>query len=348
MLSSWVARVACRYGLETRDLAQCLTERGRGERSRFDDTAPDLGQIRLWARACRIDPMRLQRLSLTHRHPKHTRLWFLERAGHPMPVCFACFDADCMAGCDSYIRADWSLAEYFVCPVHRQMLRDRCPFCERHLYISFRMRDGHARPFCRKCNGQLTSRGGGHAARMDAEIADSAFAAQRQAGKVIAGDPVSRTRLESRIATLWAPLDRPGAARPIFALWFNQAGWCCPSELRVAVGNHAALRQLPVRWRALTLVVLQDLFGSSLSIDAVMPEAARNLFRRAAPRPVRGPVSFQMKCRAANVQRSGKVTTPGEGKKVSPEIEQVIRPPIKREFARREGCFAGCPPIKQE
>lgn len=287
LLTSWRARVACRYGLETRDLAQCLTERGRGERSRFDDTAPDPDQIRLWARACRIDPMRLQRMSLAHRHPKRTRLWFLERAGRPTPVCLACFDADCMTGCDSYIRADWSLAEYFVCPVHRQMLRDRCPFCEGHLYLSYRMRDGYARPVCRKCNGQLTSRGGGHVARMDEDIAESAFAAQRQVGKIIAGDPVARTRLQSRITTLWAPLDRPGAARPIFALWFNQAGWCCPSELRVAVGNHAALRQLPVRWRALTLVVLQDLFGPSLSVDAVMPDVARNLFRRAAPQPVR-------------------------------------------------------------
>lgn len=32
----------------------------------------------------------------------------------------------------------------------------------------------------------------------------------------------------------------------------------------------------------------------------------------------------------------------------SPVIEQVGCPPMKREFARREGCFAGCPPIKQD
>lgn len=33
---------------------------------------------------------------------------------------------------------------------------------------------------------------------------------------------------------------------------------------------------------------------------------------------------------------------------VSPVIEQVDCPPINREFARREGCFAGCPPMKQD
>lgn len=348
LLSSWRARVACRYGLEARDLTQCLAERGRDERSRFDDIAPDLGQIRLWARACRIDPMRLQRLSLTHRHPKHTRLWFLERAGHPMPVCFACFDADCAAGRDSYIRADWNLAEYFVCPVHRQMLRDRCPSCEGHLYVSYRMRDGHARLVCRKCDGRLTSRGRGCAARLDADFTYSAFGAQRQVGKIIADDPVSRTRLESRITTLWAPLDRPGAARPVFALWFNQAGWCCPSEVRGAIGSYAPLCQLPVGWRALTLVVLQDLFGPNLSIDTAMPEAAHNLFRRAAPRPVRGLGAIHVKRSAANVQRKDKITSPDEGAKVSPEIEQVVRPPIKRGFAQRERCFAGCPPMKQD
>jgi len=40
---------------------------------------------------------------------------------------------------------------------------------------------------------------------------------------------------------------------------------------------------LPVRWRALVLVVLHDLFGPELVPDAVLPEAALILFGRAAP-----------------------------------------------------------------
>lgn len=328
LLSSWVARVACRYGLEARDLTQCLAERGRGERSPFDDIAPEQALIRLWARACRIDPMRLKRMSLGHRHPNRARLWFLERAGHPVPVCFACFDADCAAGRDSYMRANWRLAEYFSCSVHRQMLRDRCPACEGHLYVSYRMRDGHARPVCKKCDVRLTSRGGGRAACPDAGFVESAYEVQRQIGKIIAGDPVSRRRLEGRVTTLWAPLDRPGAARPIFALWFNQAGWCCPSELRASVGSHAPLRQLPVRWRALTLLVLQDLFGPDLSIDTGMPQAARNLFRRAAPQTVRGYEYSQAKRSAARARRNGKVPGSDDGVRASPEIEQVVVHPL--------------------
>jgi hypothetical protein len=51
------------------------------------------------------------------------------------------------------------------------------------------------------------------------------------------------------------------------------------------VGTHAPLQHLPVRWRALTLVVLHDLFGRSLVSDGTIPEAACRLFRRAAPMP---------------------------------------------------------------
>ncbi|PHR91924.1 MAG: hypothetical protein COA69_09750 [Robiginitomaculum sp.] len=162
LLSSWVARVACRYGLEARDLTQCLAERGSDKLPPFDDITPNQDQIRQWARACRIDPMRLQRLSLAYRHSKRAQLWLLERIGSPMPVCFSCFDDDCAADRDSYIRADWVLAEYFVCPVHRQMLRDRCPSCDGHLYVSYRMRDGRARPVCRKCDDRLTGAYSGH------------------------------------------------------------------------------------------------------------------------------------------------------------------------------------------
>ena len=57
---------------------------------------------------------------------------------------------------------------------------------------------------------------------------------------------------------------------------------CSPEA---AVDTLALLRRLPVRWRALTLVVLQDLFGAALVSDGAMPEAASSLFRRVAPTP---------------------------------------------------------------
>ena len=119
LLSSWMTRVAGCYGLE----ASTLTAFQAGQRRTFrqvDDIAPDPLHLRLWARATRVDPGRLSRLSLRFRYPDRLSTWFLERAG--IPVCLDCFDADHDAGRDCYMRADWRLAEHVVCPTHGEML----------------------------------------------------------------------------------------------------------------------------------------------------------------------------------------------------------------------------------
>jgi hypothetical protein len=98
--------------------------------------------------------------------------------------------------------------------------------------------------------------------------------------------------LEQAMRALWAPLDRVDAARPDPS-WRSSSinpdgivlSWHCPFEVRATVGTAAPLRRLPVRWRALTLVVLQDLFGAGLVSDDTMPEAASRLFSRVAPTP---------------------------------------------------------------
>lgn len=287
LLSSWMVRVAGRYGLEVPGLTAYLAGQGGSapDLRQIDDINPDPGLLRLWARGCWIDPARLKCLSLKSRYPERPQDWFLEGAGGVAPACLACFDADLAAGRDGHMRADWRLAERVVCPAHKEMLRDRCPNCEGHLRISFRMRDSRLRPFCRKCEGPLTGRGGDAADRSGADFAEAVLGLQRQTGWIVRGDADILARLEQAIRTLWAPLDRVDAARPVLALWFDQPGWHCPFEVRAAVGTAAPLRRLPVRWRSLTLVVLQDLFGAALVSDGTMPEAATRLFRRAAPMP---------------------------------------------------------------
>lgn len=283
LLSSWMARVATRYGLETPALTTWLAGQGRGAQPscQIDDIAADPGLLRHWARACRVDPGRLSRLSLASGNPNRRSTWILERPG--VPVCLGCFDADHANGRDSYLRSDWRLADHVVCPTHGEMMRDRCNVCSGHLRVSYRFRGGLLRPICRKCDGLLTGRGGEAERPSDAEFAAGVLKLQRQVKRIVRGDPDHRARLEQAIRTLWAPLDRVDAARPVLALWFDQPGWNCPFEARAAVSADAPLQHLPVRWRALTLVILGDLFGAELVFNAEMPEEACRLFGRAAP-----------------------------------------------------------------
>ena len=165
------------------------------------------------------------------------------------------------------------------------MLLDRCPACLGRLRLSFRMLNGLLRPFCRKCDAILTGGGGETEHPLKADFAGGVLDLQSQISRIVRGNPGRFDRLEHAIRTLWAPLDRDGAARPVLALWYDEPGWNCPYEARAAVGRSAPLQHLSVSWRALTLVILHDLFGADLEPGAVLPEAALVLFRRAAPLP---------------------------------------------------------------
>ncbi len=284
LLSSWMVRVAARYGSEPLELMMYLAGQGGNGASprQVDDVVPDTRLLRIWAKACRIDPARLRHRSLVSRHPDRPRDWFLNET---VPACLACFDADVAAGRDAYLRVNWRLAEQVVCLAHRTVLLDRCPACRGRLQISLRMLNDLLRPFCRKCDAVLTGGGGETEDPLKADFAAGVLELQRQISEIIRGDPSRLDRLEHAIRTLWAPLDRDGAARPVLALWYDEPGWNCPFEARSAVGRPAPLQHLSVHWRTLTLVILHDLFGADLVPGAVMSEAALVLFRRAAPLP---------------------------------------------------------------
>lgn len=289
LLSSWMARVACRYGLTAPELAGYFS--GLSSPLPVDDGAPAADQTRVWARACGVDPERLRRLALSKRYPRRSRSWYVSAgpqwapsARSPStPVCLACFAADQATGRDAYLRAGWMLAERCVCPVHGQLLRDRCVSCHRRLAVAFRLREGCARPVCNHCDLTLADRGGEGGRPHDRDLVCSALAVQQRITASVNGEKAARERLEKALATLWAPLDHPAAARPVLALWFNEAGWRCPYDVRHAVGADAPLGQLPARWRFLSLLALDDVFGPDLHGDGEMPPLAARLVRRAAP-----------------------------------------------------------------
>lgn len=297
--SSWLGRVACRYGLNARDLAGWWAADGDCDAPPIsvDAIAPREDQIKVWARSCGIDPMRVRQMSLLQRHPGRALHWFSARERPQVPVCASCFDVDCAAGRDSYLRADWMLAERCACPEHRRMLVDRCPSCDRHLNVCFRMRGGYARAVCGWCEALLTGRGGEDEQYPDVDFVAAVLGLQNQISGVVTGGPMQRESLERTIETLWAPLDQPGAARPVLALWFDRPGWHCPFEVRHVVGAAAPFGQLPIRWRSLTLVVLRDLFGSKLYGDRETSAVAANLFRRAAPQQTRRSAASRVLCR---------------------------------------------------
>ena len=289
-LSSWLGRVACRYGLDAPTLAACLAspdEPSATWPTPIDDISPRSGQIDLWARACAVDPARLRRMALGERHPRRTLAWFVNRGlaspRPPAPVCLACFDADRAAGRDGHCRANWLLAERCVCPAHGRMLIDQCPGCQRNLVVAFRLREDRARPVCARCEGTLGENGGPGDGALRG-VATTLLAAQGRIAAAVEHAPSHRNRLEEAIATLWAPVDDPGASRPVLELWVSGRGWRLPVEARQAVGRPTPLGQLRVPFRGLTLVALHDLCGGDISALGEASGRAAWFLRRAAPR----------------------------------------------------------------
>lgn len=265
LLSSWLGRVACRYGLDAEGLAAALVGGGDERGLPVDDAAPSREFIVALARACAVDPARLSRLTLAERHPGRPEAWFSRQGPAWAPtaprtpsVCCACFGADRAVGRDDYLRADWLSAERCVCPLDRQLLRDHCPLCRKRLRVDFRLRDGRARAVCRRCGQELAARS---ARKGEGELVDALLPLQDRIGTILRDAPERRRRLEAALSTLWAPLDDPGAARPALALWIDRSGWRCPTEARHAIGAGFPLGLLPISCRVATLVAFQALFG---------------------------------------------------------------------------------------
>ncbi len=289
LLSSWLGRVACRYGLDAASLVGALAADGdcKARKILIDDAAPPREDVMLWARACGVDAERVSRLTLARRRPERPRFWFSSQgppwaptAMRSPPVCCACFESDRAAGRDDHLRAEWMLAERCVCPAHRQLLRDRCPRCRGRLHFGFRLRDGRARVVCGECAQELAARSAGEA---DGALIEALISLQARIGAIVRGPPQGRRRLEEALSILWAPLDDPGAARPTLALWIDESGWRCPSEAQHAIGALFPLARLPIALRVATLIAAEDAFGlGEWPLDDAL-ELGALLIRRAAP-----------------------------------------------------------------
>ena len=126
--------------------------------------------------------------------------------------------------------------------------------------------------------------GQGRATDCTRDLTTALLAMQTRVAAAVDHAPTCRGRLEEVVATLWSPLDDPGASRPVLALWVSERGWRPPVEARLAVGRPMPLRLLRVPFRGLTLVAIRDLFGEEFTALERARERAAWLFRRAAPR----------------------------------------------------------------
>jgi len=266
LLSSWLGRVACRYGLDAASLVGAIAMNNDARAIPIDDATPPQEDIASWAQACGVDPGRVARLTLARRRPERSKVWFLSQgppwastAVRSPPVCRACFEADRSAGRDEHLRADWMLAERCACPAHRQVLLDHCPRCGWQLYCVFRLRDGRARLVCGRCAQELAANPS--RAEEDRALIDALVFLQDRIGTRVNGAPEGRARLEAALAKLWAPLDDPGAARPVLALWIDESGWRCPSEVQHVIGAPFPLGRLPIGFRIATLIAADTVFN---------------------------------------------------------------------------------------
>ena len=80
LISSWLGRVACRYGLDAASLVGALAADGEGDARGIpiDDAAPLREDIVSWAQACGVDPARLSRLTLARRRARASKVLVLE------------------------------------------------------------------------------------------------------------------------------------------------------------------------------------------------------------------------------------------------------------------------------
>jgi len=286
LLSSWLGRVACRYGLDAASLVGVLAAEGDTRGIPIDDAAPTQERIASWAQAGGVDPARLRRLTLSWRYPGRPPAWFSAHgpawaptAVRSPPVCCACFEADRAAGRDEHLRADWMLAERCACPAHHRLLLDHCPGCHGPLHVAFRLRDGWARLVCGRCEQELAAGSAGE----EGALVDALLLLQDRIAAIVSGAPEGRSRLEATLANLWAPLDDPGAARPILALWIDDSGWRCPSDAQHVIGAPVPLGRLPIGLRIATLIAADAVFDLGADpVDGASSPAAL-LIRRAAP-----------------------------------------------------------------
>lgn len=167
LLSSWRARIACRYGLEGWELApDVLSGRHPEDASQRDvDWMPAPEDLRFLVASSRLDVEAVATMALSrHGWPRHWACW--ERAPDDATAwgpygrvavawCPACLRRDRQAGRDAWLRRDWAMAARGLCASHGLPLEQRCHFCDGWQPQRWVMLAGSAVLLCGHCGRSL-------------------------------------------------------------------------------------------------------------------------------------------------------------------------------------------------
>ncbi|AVA23943.1 TniQ family protein (plasmid) [Rhizobium sp. NXC24] len=253
LISSWQARVACRYGCTPADIEHWLGHQDRSPNSSsFDlrDFRPNPTVLKSWARTARlkiadVEAMMLSRLA-------RTIDWYVADR-RERGICPDCLDEDVSVDRDHYCRREWSHIEAVACRKHRRMLQDWCSRCFARGRFRFGGIEERARLVCGDCSTIVS----GGQARIE-EPAKTDFllvlTAAIDAAVVRRGGSVALNEITAAIDTLWSPSQANG--KPFIA-WLDLK---LPfGRVPVFTACNNPLARLSLSWRIATFVAAAQL-----------------------------------------------------------------------------------------
>jgi len=280
LLSCWHWRVASQYSSSPRQIENWI--RGAWDVSKphilSEDIPAEQSTTRLWALACRLKQVDVERLSL--QNTGRSGASFVSDPTH-RGVCPACLDEDAEEGRDHYCRRSWACVEAVVCPKHKTGLEINCGGCFRSGLFQFRSTPaGAVRLFCRECDAIISARG--FQRRHQSDLLEVASFL----GEAIGKGGLEFERVETASRFLWSP-------RPEGMPYIAELGLSLPYGQRPSVTAGAApLASLPPAWRAVTITAIADLLFEETAKKHLLSASFREAFRQFERGPV--PVYHQV------------------------------------------------------
>ncbi|MCE6078365.1 TniQ family protein [Agrobacterium vitis] len=253
LISSWQARVACRYGCTPGEIEHWLGHEDRPSASgsiELRDFRPDPLVLRSWARTARLKIAEVEAMMLSR--SVRSIAWYVTDR-REQGTCPDCLDEDVSVGRDHYLRREWAHVETAVCRKHRCMLQDWCGHCFARDRFRFECIAEEARLICGHCStavlgGQKKVEG---TATVDfllmltAEI-DAAIEGREGGGAL--------DEIKAAIETLWSPSQTNG--KPFIA-WLDLKFPFGRIPAFTARSNPLVCLSLP--WRIVTFMAVAQL-----------------------------------------------------------------------------------------